>query len=99
MFVHTPFQQIRVIRHAETSRKILEEAIVFQPNTTIWKTIRLLFKQSDSTPRRSRICSSQRRRPVGDFAEGEDLLAAELMEVIKEAGVTNGCDRAIGNLL
>ena len=99
MFVHTPFQQIRVIRHAETSRKILEEAIVFQHNPTIWKTIRLLFKQSDSTPRRSRICSSQRRRPVGDFAEGEDLLAAELMEVIKEAGVTNGCDRAIGNLL
>lgn len=52
-----------------------------------------------STPKPSIICSSQRRRPVRDLDKEADSSLAELMDVIKEAGVTNGCDRAMGNLL
>ena len=52
-----------------------------------------------STPKPSIICSSQRRRPVGDLDKEADSSLAELMDVIKETGVTYGCDRAMGNLL
>ena len=75
------------------------EGNISQINISQWKTIPPLFKPLASTPKQSIICKSRRRRPVGDRDEEESSSLAELMDVIKEAGVVNGCDRAMGNLL
>ena len=91
------FKQLFDASRREDSRIIPEDFVSL--NKTQWKTIPPLSKPSASTPKPSIICSSQRRRPVGDLDKEADSSLAELMDVIKEAGVTNGCDRAMGNLL